>query len=97
LKFSTIIVYLSTNKFKLQQMLKMPAIRGRTETNYITELMLSISFVMFNFNSSTIFQHLNQGSPRYLAPGGGLTLKILKIQGGGKLIGFNGQFIAKSP
>ncbi len=48
----------------------MPAIRGHTETNYISELMLSISFVMFNFNSSTIFQHLNQGSPRYLAPGG---------------------------
>jgi hypothetical protein len=28
---------------------------------------------------------------------GGLTLKILKIQEGGKLIGFNRQFLAKSP
>jgi hypothetical protein len=36
-----------------------------------------------------------QGSPRDLAPGG-LTLKILKIQGG-ELIRFNGQFLAKSP
>ncbi len=40
----------------------------------------------------------NQGSLRYLAPGG-LTLKILKIQGGGggKLVRFNGQFLAKFP
>jgi hypothetical protein len=38
----------------------------------------------------------NQGSPRYLAPGGGANSENFKnSRGEGKLIGFNGQFLAK--
>ncbi len=43
-----------------------------------------------------VIDRVHQGTSRQ----GGLTLKILKIRGGGgagKLIGFNGQFLAKSP
>jgi hypothetical protein len=39
----------------------------------------------------------NQGSPRYFAPGGANSENFKNSRGGGKLIGFNGQFLGKFP
>jgi hypothetical protein len=38
-----------------------------------------------------------QGSPRHLAPGGADSENLKKFRREGKLIEFNGQFLAKSP